>query len=250
MRYALVLREQGIDISLCAPPKLHSLIQTSGIDPAPLTPQQANRINEGMWTSLLSVPRHLKVTPNHPIITEPYVKPSKELKDKWASLLSGEARPLIGINWRGNRKDTNKQSRNIPPNMLSEAIQASSGSFLLLQRGAGPSEINEIAPNIEITPQQEEISRIADSDDKEDLLEYAAIIANCNLVLTTGTSVAHISAGMGLPTWVFLPMTPDWRWGLEKDTTFWYPSARLFRQKNRGDWDDVMQRLTKKLKAH
>ena len=47
MRYARVLRDRGIDVSLCAQPTLHSLIQASGIDPRPLNPKQANKISEG-----------------------------------------------------------------------------------------------------------------------------------------------------------------------------------------------------------
>ena len=90
---------------------------------------------------------------------------------------------------------------------------------------------------------QLEALHIADSDEQEDFLEYAAIVANCDLVITTGTSVAHISAGLGIPTWVLLPKVPDWRWGLEGDTTFWYPSMRLFRQHERGNWDEVIARV-------
>jgi tetratricopeptide (TPR) repeat protein len=57
MRYAIALRNQGIAVSLCAPPKLHSLVKASGIDPFPLTPEQANQVSEGQWIPLLSVPR-------------------------------------------------------------------------------------------------------------------------------------------------------------------------------------------------
>ena len=92
-------------------------------------------------------------------------------------------------------------------------------------------------------PEQLGILSIADSDEQEDFLEYAAIVANCDLVITTGTSVAHIAAGLGIQTWVLLPQIPDWRWGFEGDTTFWYPSMRLFRQRERGNWGEVINRV-------
>ena len=48
---------------------------------------------------------------------------------------------------------------------------------------------------------------------------------------------------MGKTTWLMLHKVPDWRWGLEGETTFWYPSMRLFRQKERGYWEEVMERV-------
>ena len=64
-------------------------------------------------------------------------------------------------------------------------------------------------------------------------LETAAIIANCDLVITSDTSTAHLAGGMGQATWTLLKQIPEWRWGIHGKTTFWYPSARLFRQTER-----------------
>jgi len=76
----------------------------------------------------------------------------------------------------------------------------------------------------------------------------AAVISNCELVITSDTAVAHLAGAMGHPTWLLLHHVPDWRWGLEGETTFWYPSMRLFRQREPGNWDEVMQRVATALK--
>ena len=55
---------------------------------------------------------------------------------------------------------------------------------------------------------------------------------------------------MGKTTWLLLKKVPEWRWGLEGDSTFWYPSMRLFRQKERGNWDEVLQRVAEALQEH
>ena len=52
---------------------------------------------------------------------------------------------------------------------------------------------------------------------------------------------------MGKTTWLLLHKVPDWRWGLEGDTTFWYPSMRLFRQKDQGNWHELMERVAEAL---
>ena len=250
MRYVLALKNQNFIISLCASPRLHPLIKSSGLDPSPLSPKQAEQVKEGQWIPLLSVPRHLNVSPRNPIITEPYIKSTDKLNDKWKYIYSEETKPMIGINWRGNREDASKQYRNIPTHSFRKIIEAYEGNLICLQRGTQYSEMDELLPNHRIKSYQSDISRLADSDDPNNFLEYASVITNCDLVITTGSTVAHMAAGIGVPTWVLLPMVPDWRWGLNGDSTFWYPSMRLFRQRERGNWDELVARVAKALQEH
>ena len=53
---------------------------------------------------------------------------------------------------------------------------------------------------------------------------------------------------MGKTTWLLLKHVPDWRWGLEGESTSWYPSMRLFRQTKSGNWDDVMEHVVDELR--
>ena len=66
--------------------------------------------------------------------------------------------------------------------------------------------------------------------DLTDFSETAALINCLDLVITVDTSVAHLAAALGRPTWILLPYTPDYRWLLDRDDSPWYPTARLFRQ--------------------
>jgi len=243
MRYALALKSQGIAVSLCAPPKLHSLIQASGVDPSPLTPEQANKVSKGQWSPLLSVPRYLDVSPDNPVITEPYISTTKELVTKWQNILAAEQRPIVGINWKGNRSDNKKKGRNIDLEKFAALTKDGNITLLSLQRGATSEEIDSCSFSAYFAKEQSKIHEISSSDLDADFLEYAAIIANCDLILTTATTLAHLAGGIGKRTWTLIPSSPEWRWGLEGDTSFWYPTMRLFRQKERGDWDEVLQRV-------
>ena len=78
--------------------------------------------------------------------------------------------------------------------------------------------------------------------------EIGAIIANCNLIITSDTCIVHLAGGMGKKTWLLLKRIPEWRWGMEKEKTCWYPSVRLFRQKEIGDWEEVMERVNLELR--
>lgn len=246
MRYVTVLRERGFATSLCAPVKLHGLIRASAIDIHPLTPEQAKDIEIGHWLPLLSVPRYLNVSPTQPILNTPYIQTTEELIAKWRSLLTNKERPVIGINWQGNAKAEKKslRGRSLALQAFAPLAEIHGCRLLSLQKGFGSEQLQSCSFRNSFVSCQSLI------DETWDFLETAAIIANCDLVISSDTSTAHLAAGMGKPTWLLLQKVPDWRWGLEGDTSFWYPSMRLFRQNDQGNWQELMQRVAAELARH
>jgi ADP-heptose:LPS heptosyltransferase len=81
-----------------------------------------------------------------------------------------------------------------------------------------------------------------------DFEDTAAVIANLDVVISVDTSIAHLAGGMGKPVWVLLHRAPDWRWLLERETSPWYPTARLFRQRTPGKWKEVLSRVESELR--
>ena len=246
MRYIPHLRQQGFDVSFCAQPKLHDLIKSSGVTSNLLTPEQAISVKEGKWIPLLSVPRLLEVTPKNPVVTDPYIHCSDELTTKWKEILSTEQKPIIGINWQGNpdTETNNLTGRSIPLELFSSLATGHDHKFLSLQKGFGSEQLETCSFQDQFVDCQSHVN------ETWDFLETAAIIANCDLVITSDTSVAHLAAGMGKPTWCLLHYIPDWRWGMNGETSFWYPSMRLFRQQQRNNWSEVMERVSAELKSY
>ena len=245
MRYVLYLNKTGQPASLCAQTNLHGLIRTSGITTVIYRPEQANQLTTGKWLPLLSLPGYLQVRPDHPIIDTPYIKAPAQQVDHWRQKLAAEQRPIIGINWSGNPKPEkgSLRGRSLPLESFATIVEQTSVTLLSLQKGDGSEQLADCSFRHRFVGCQEDINQTWD------FVETAAMIANCHLIITSDTAVAHLAAGMGHPTWLLLTQMPDWRWGVEGERSFWYPSMRLFRQRERGNWTEVMERVATALAA-
>ena len=237
MRYASNLRQQGIQVRLCIQEKLHGLAKASGLDETPLSPEQGSAIANGHWISLMSLPNRLNITPHQPLTTSPYLKTTSELQQRWQQKLKKESGPVIGINWQGNpiAEKISLLGRSLPLNAFKSIAESWPGKLLSLQKGTGSDQLRTCSFRSSFVSCQRKVS------ETWDFLETAAMIQACELVITSDTAVAHLSAGLGQTTWLLLNKTPDWRWGLSGENTFWYPSMRLFRQTSPGDWNQVIQ---------
>lgn len=80
-----------------------------------------------------------------------------------------------------------------------------------------------------------------------DWADTAALVANLDLVISCDTSTAHLAAAMGKPTWILNRYDTCWRWLLEREDSPWYPTVRLFRQEQPGDWASVLTRVKSEL---
>ena len=73
------------------------------------------------------------------------------------------------------------------------------------------------------------------------------IMRNVDGLISTDTSLVHLSANLNVPTYVLLTTGCEWRWTKNDTTTNWYPDSILIRQKNRGNWKSVIDTLVSKL---
>jgi len=73
------------------------------------------------------------------------------------------------------------------------------------------------------------------------------VVRNLDLVITCDTAIAHLGGALGAPTWLVLPVLPNWRWLLDREDTPWYPTMRLFRQVHFGSWDEPFGRMADRL---
>jgi tetratricopeptide repeat protein len=181
---------------------------------------------------LMSLPLALKLdTPQALAAPEAYLGAPESAN------LDSERR--VGFAWRGRPTHQNDHNRSIPVEMFRPWLeaQADTGTRVFsLQKGATDAERQFLAEFPHVLVLDEAL---------RDFDATAVAIAALHEVVTVDTSIAHLSGAMGRPTTVLLPFSPDWRWGLDTETSSLYPRMRLVRQQAIGGWPELIGRLAR-----
>jgi tetratricopeptide (TPR) repeat protein len=167
-----------------------------------------------------------------------YLVPDPEKVASWrerlAALGSG---PRVGISWRGGKEALVRRARTIPLSRWKRLAEIEGVSLINLQYGDCAAEIAAArGAGLEVHD-RDDVDPLAELDD------FAALVAALDLVLSVDNATVHLAGALGVPTWVLLPYTADWRWMEGRENSPWYPALRLFRQPHPGDWDAVFERV-------
>jgi hypothetical protein len=187
---------------------------------------------------LSSVPGLLHTTLETIPAKVPYLFADPVRVASWRERLGARLPPgtrRIGLAWTGRPTHPNDRRRTLTLARLAPLATAGRACFVSLQKPLPQSD----AASLSLFP------GLADtSGELNDFGETAALIANLDLVITVDTAMGHLAGALGKPFWMLLPKAADWRWLLERSDSPWYPTARLFRQKTRGAWDQVIAAAT------
>ncbi len=154
----------------------------------------------------------------------------------WELRLGPRDRLRVGLVWSGNASHKNDFNRSTSLQLLSRILDVDA-TFVSLQKDPRP-------PDKALLAQTDIIDM---TTDLADFAETAALVSCLDLVITVDTSVAHLAAALGRPTWILLPWTPDYRWLLDRNDSPWYPTVRLFRQIEAGDFAGVLDSVRTEL---
>jgi predicted O-linked N-acetylglucosamine transferase (SPINDLY family)/ADP-heptose:LPS heptosyltransferase len=161
----------------------------------------------------------------------PYIEVDPAAAARWRNRIGPAAGLKVGLVWAGNPQHKNDRNRSIALERLAPLFDAPGVRWFSLQVG-------ERAADLARAP----AGKIANLADRlTDFGETAAAVAGLDLVIAVDTATAHLAGALGKPVWILLPFVPDWRWLVGRDDSPWYPTARLFRQPVRGDWESVAQ---------
>ena len=228
LRYVSILAKRGASVRVYCHPSLTALAKwVAGVesvycfgDPPP---------EFDTYAPLMSLPHLLQLTDIEAAPRVPYIMPPAN-----AALPGAPLSPRVGIAWAGNPEHEDDANRTCPLTVLKPLIDNTPASFFSLQVGTASGEI-------EATGLSQSIADIGNNF--RNFFDTAAAIQSLDLVISVDSAVAHLAGAIGKPVWLMLPRVPDWRWPRQGTETPWYPSMRLFRAVDDGDWSPVVAEM-------
>lgn len=246
-RFALMLRQAGARVFMEAPLSLHAVLRS-------LSPNIQIFEDDGcyqsfdVWCPLLSLPMELKTRIDSIPNGEPYLSVDAVKAEAWEAKLraltglapNDDRRMRVGICVSGNPNHENTANRDVPLKALLDALP-DCHDYVMLQKRISENEQMELAATALTMTQW--------SEDLHDFSDTAALCSRLDLIISVDTSVAHLAAAIGRPTWILLPWVPDWRWMMDRTDSPWYPTVRLFRQQAMKDWADPLNSVGSALES-
>ena len=174
----------------------------------------------------------------------PYLKADPGLVQAWGYRLDelggSKSRKRVGIVWSSARHYGSDQD--LRNSSLSQwaSLLALDCQFVSLQKFVSDADREILRETGAVFDPSALLDTMADT---------AALMSQLDLVLSIDTSTAHLAGALGLPVWIALVDKLDWRWGLDRNDSVWYPTARLFREAWPGDKDGVIARIRGELSA-
>ncbi len=171
----------------------------------------------------------------------PYLRPEPSLALRWAARLGGllpANMHRVGLVWAGRPTHANDHRRSTTLKALAPLFELPGVGFVALQKGERQAEVAGYcgsAPLVNLGPE------LRGWDDT------MAVLSGLDAVVTVDTAVAHLAGALGRPVHVMLPFAGEWRWLMGRDDSPWYPTMRLHRQPQRGDWGGVARSVARAL---
>jgi Flp pilus assembly protein TadD len=237
IRYASPVKRRGGRVIVeCSESLWPLLSRCPGIDcltapgaPAPDCDVQAPLLSlPGIFgTSLATIPAEI-----------PYLFAEDTRVEHWRRHLGPADGLRIGITWQGNPDYPADVHRSFPLAHFACVARIPGVRLLSLQQGPGHEQLGRATHDFAVTDLGSQFRESTGS-----FLDTAAAMRNLDLVIAPNTALAHLAGALGVPVWVALSTSADWRWLLDRDDSPWYPTMRLFRQDDLGNWGLVFGRI-------
>jgi Flp pilus assembly protein TadD len=232
IRYVPQIAARGAKIIVECPQPLVRLFQAlPGIERVVTTGQSLP--NFDFHIPLPSLPGVFHTTLNSIPAPIPYVFADAAATEIWRERINPSAGiRQIGFVWAGSRENLKDRNRSIPLEQFAPIFATEKARFHSLQIAPPP------ASSFPLSDWSKYLT---------DFAETAALIANLDLIISVDTAAAHLAAAMGNIVWLLIPFPPDWRWLPDRKDSPWYPTIRLFRRSEAGDWKKPIEDVAESL---
>jgi len=229
-RYANMVMQRGAKVTLQVPQALHALLTNLAGVQNLLSTDSAESYD--FQCPLLSLPLAFGTQLASIPAEQAYLYCDSKITHFWGQALGHRNRPRVGLVWAGNRNNPNDHARSLSLTDLS-GLLGQNIQWCSLHKDTSPEERRFLdtrgIPHFE--------------SDLTSFAQTAALIDQMDVVISVDTSVAHLAAALGKPTWLLLAHQADFRWLLGRRDSPWYPTILLFRQSIEGDWTGLLAQL-------
>ena len=241
-RYADILDDCGAKVILAVSPNAQSLFRSlKGASQVVELKRHLPLPKADCYAPLLSLPHLTGIQAENIPNKTPYLEACPKLTVKWADKMANGGKLKVGIAWRDQiESEPDENFRNIPLSEFASILELEYARFFALP----PSTVDDLV-SAGIDPKAMETFEGRDS--VAPFEDTMAVIQNLDLVISADCVFCHLAGAMGRPVWTLINKSPNWRWMLERNDVPWYPSMRLIRQKQLGDWTDVISRVKDQL---
>lgn len=221
VRYAKHIAQRGCQVIVSCTGRLASLfIDVEGVSSV-VQHESVHGVYHDFWVSGMSavVPLGFELSDldGTPYISKP-------------SVIKGHKK-RIGLRWQGNPKFEHEHHKKFPYELMFNAVQNADAEFISLQRDDG----------VDATPSWVKTVPLDTWKDTQNA------VASCDLVISSCTSVSHLSAAMGVETWVITPIMPYFLYAIDGERTPYYNSMKLIRQETFDNWEAPFNKISKEL---
>jgi hypothetical protein len=217
IRYMPLLKAIAAEVIVWAQPPLLPLLETvEGIDQLLPLHDGKPEADFDADIEIMELPHIFRTT----LATIPSHIPYLHVQPKALSPDNNQFR--VGIVWQAGDWD---EQRSIPFPLLAPLSEVPGINLYVLQANAADAGWQE---------------GFGTNPGEFSLYEYARVLKGLDLLITVDSMPAHLAGALGVPVWTLLRAEADWRWMENRTDSPWYPTMRLFRQEQPGDWETVI----------
>ena len=216
---------------------MHVLLQTADKDIV-LVDSDPEDSEIDFEAPLMSLPHLFNTNLSTIPSSKSYLYANREKVISWGNRLK---KPTfkVGICWQGSTLQS-AVGRSVSLSLFEDISKLPNVELISLHKGEGEKQIRDI--NFNLTT----FGHDFDSGENA-FIDTAALIVNCDLIISCDTSIAHLAGALGCQIWVALKKIPEWRWMLDRTDSPWYPNMTLYRQKEPDNWEAVFKSMKQDL---
>jgi tetratricopeptide (TPR) repeat protein len=245
VRYVPLAVERGARVILRVQPELVRLAATlagvQDVGPVGGPPPECD-----FYCPIMSLPRAFGTTLATIPAAVPYFAADRSAVERWRRRLGGDGALRVGLVWSSGIRHYERSifyagvAKSMTLAQLAPLARAPGALFYSLQKGEAAREADRPPPGMRLVDLSGELRDFADS---------AALVEALDLVISVDTAAVHVAGALGRPVWNLVKYHACWRWLRDRTDSPWYPTMRLFRQPEPGDWTSAVEEAANALQA-